>query len=135
MMYPRKIHDDFLFDPRLEQYICVEIFPFCDDFYFYGDDQLVVPFPFISDHPFIKPPMVEYHEEMSEKDAEPSKKEKSDYVSYAYINRIIRPGYDLERNEEHDVQHFRQIRHWLHGVFAPGITYKYRVEQLPDNDD
>lgn len=54
MMYPRKLHDHFLLDPRLEQYMCVEIFPFCDDYYFYGADQLVTPFPFISEHPVSK---------------------------------------------------------------------------------
>lgn len=34
------------------------------------------------------------------KKGEPSKIGESDYKSYAYINRIIRPGYDLKQNDE-----------------------------------
>ncbi|VBB34960.1 unnamed protein product [Acanthocheilonema viteae] len=134
-MYPRKLHDHFSFDPRLEQYVYAEIFPLCDDFYFYGTDQLVTPFPFIIEHPFIKPPMPKWHEELRQTDAGPSKKEESDYRSYAYIDRIIRPGYDLKRSEQQDLQRLHQLQHWLRGIFAPRLSYKYRVERLSDDNE
>lgn len=54
MMYPRKLYDHFLFDPRLEQYMHVELFPSCEDFYYHGLEQLVMAFSNIYDYPVSK---------------------------------------------------------------------------------
>ncbi|VDK87379.1 unnamed protein product [Litomosoides sigmodontis] len=134
MMYPRKLDHCFLLDPRLEQYMYVELFPLCDDFYFYGIDQLVASFPFISEHPLIKPPTSDWHEEMTEADAGPSREKEYDCNSQAYINGIVRPGYDLGRDSRQDSRRLRQLQHWLRGIFAYHLSPKYRVERLPPDD-
>uniref|UniRef100_A0AAF5PG48 Serine/threonine specific protein phosphatases domain-containing protein n=1 Tax=Wuchereria bancrofti TaxID=6293 RepID=A0AAF5PG48_WUCBA len=143
MIYPYKLHNHFLLDPRLEQYMHVELFPLCQDFYYHGLEQLTISFPGINEYPFIKAPMIKWNEEMPET---ASRKSESNYTSYVYINRIIRPGYDLDQNEKQiseeiqhshrqDLQRLRQLQHWLRTIFAPRLSYKYRIEQLPDEND
>ncbi|EFO12756.1 hypothetical protein LOAG_15777, partial [Loa loa] len=51
MMYPYKLHEDFLFDPRVEQYMYVELFPLCQDFYYHELEQLVLTLADVNDYP------------------------------------------------------------------------------------
>ncbi|VDN92573.1 unnamed protein product [Brugia pahangi] len=51
MIYPHKLHNHFLLDPRLEQYMLVELFPLCQDFYYHGLEQLTISFPSIDEYP------------------------------------------------------------------------------------
>lgn len=41
-MSDSKIDERYLLDPRIKQYLYCEIFPFCIDYYFYGQQSLAV---------------------------------------------------------------------------------------------
>uniref|UniRef100_A0A915Q8B1 protein-serine/threonine phosphatase n=1 Tax=Setaria digitata TaxID=48799 RepID=A0A915Q8B1_9BILA len=138
MMFPRKLHDQCTFDPRIEQYLYVELFPMCRDFYYHGSGQLIVPFTYsINEYPLIKPPMCKLHGtsfgsmHCSCHDLEESVSDTQEFeVTCVYSDRIVRPGYDLESLEQ-DLLHLRKRQHWIRGIAAPSLSYKYRVEQLP----
>ncbi|KAM3720468.1 Serine/threonine-protein phosphatase 4 catalytic subunit [Dirofilaria immitis] len=153
MLYPYKLHDHFSIDPRLDQYMHVELFPLCNDFYYHGFEQLILPIPyFIDEHPLVKPPMIVWNEKMSRTSNGAGKKSELE-MSYIYSNRIIRPGYDLEEVEQprrspgqkirqHQRRDLRrlyhrkkQLKHWVRNIVAPYLSYKYRVERLPDENN
>ncbi|VDM94191.1 unnamed protein product, partial [Onchocerca ochengi] len=72
-------------------------------------------------------------------------------MSHVYSNRIIRPGYDLEQEEEQPrripsqqiqqpqennlLQYLRQCQQWLQNIVKPYLSNKYRVERLHDENN
>ncbi|VDO51677.1 unnamed protein product [Onchocerca flexuosa] len=65
-------------------------------------------------------------------------------MSHVYSDRIIRPGYDLEQEEqprrlpgqqiqqpqENNLQDLRHCQQWLQNIVNPRLSHKYRVERL-----